>query len=321
MTLIQSKKSFAISATASLVGSCATSNDPRRLLEVGFDNLDIVRDPGRRTLWNYMRPANGLGCFTMELLHDMKAMHRAIADLDKVTRQTGGDPLLYAVSASRIPGIYNLGGDLALFAQKIRQGERSIMQAYAHACIDVVYANSTAFNLPLVTIGLIQGDALGGGFECALSYDVIVAERSVKIGLPEILFNLFPGMGAYSFLSRRLDPMRAEKMILSGRIYTGEELHEMGVVDVLAEDGEGEYAVQAYIDRNTRKHNAYSAVYAARRRVRPVSEQELRDVVDIWVEAALNLTGLDLRKMERLAAAQTKRLEGMSQTARQVAAE
>ncbi len=321
MTLIQSKRGFTVSTTASLMGNRATSNDPNRVLGAGFENLDIVLDTGRRTLWNYMRPTNGLGCFTMELLHDMKAMHRAVRDLDKTTRQTGGDPLLYVVSASRIPGIYNLGGDLALFAQKIRRGERSVMQAYAHACIDVVHSNSIAFDLPLVTIGLIQGDALGGGFECALSYDVIVAERSVKIGLPEVLFNLFPGMGAYSFLSRRLDPMRAEKMILSGRIYTAEELHGMGIVDVLAEDGEGEYAVQAYIDRNTRKHNAYSAVYAARRRVRPVSEQELRDVVDIWVEAALNLTGPDLRKMERLAAAQTKRLEGASQAVRQVAAE
>ena len=321
MTLIQSKKSFAISATTSLVGSRAASTDPRRVLEAGFENLDIVLDVDRRTLWNYMRPANGLGCFTMDLLHDMKAMHQAVKDLDRATREVGGNPLLYVVSASRIPGIYNLGGDLALFAQKIRQGARCVMRAYAHACIDVVYANSTAYDLPLVTIGLIQGDALGGGFECALSYDVIVAERSAKIGLPEILFNLFPGMGAYSFLSRRLDPARAEKMILSGRIYTAAELYEMGVVDVLAEDGEGEYAVRAYIDRNTRKHNAYSAVYAARRRVRPVSEQELRDVVDIWVEAALNLTGLDLRKMERLALAQTKRLEAVSQAARQVAAE
>ncbi len=150
---------------------------------------------------------------------------------------------------------------------------------------------------------------------------MIIAERSAKLGLPEILFNLFPGMGAYSFLSRRLDPARAEKMILSGRIYTAEELFEMGVVDVLAEDGEGRYAAQAYIERNARKHNAYSAVYAARRRVHPVAEQELRDVVDIWVDAALNLQAPDLRKMERLAAAQAKRVLAVTGAASQVAAE
>ena len=321
MTLIQPKRSFATSPTALLMASRASSADPRRVLEAGFENLDITLDIERRTLWNYMRPADGLACFTMDLLGDIRTMHAAIRSLHAATRQAGGNTLQYVVAASHIPGIYNMGGDLALFANKIRSNERSVLEAYAHACIDLVYANSIAFGLPLVTIGLVQGDALGGGFECALSYDVIIAERSAKLGLPEILFNLFPGMGAYSFLSRRLDPARAEKMILSGRIYTAEELFEMGVVDVLAEDGEGHYATQAYIERNARKHNAYSAVYAARRRVHPVTEQELRDVVDIWVDAALNLEAPDLRKMERLAAAQARRVLGAMGTAPGVAAE
>ncbi|OGI57239.1 MAG: hypothetical protein A2V58_06475 [Candidatus Muproteobacteria bacterium RBG_19FT_COMBO_61_10] len=56
-------------------------------------------------------------------------------------------------------------------------------------------------------------------------------------------------MGAYTLLARRLDPARAEKIILSGKIYSAEELYEMGVVDVLANDGEGEQAVYAYIKK------------------------------------------------------------------------
>jgi DSF synthase len=160
----------------------------------------------------------------------------------------------------------------------------------------------------VITIALVQGDALGGGFEHALSFDMIVAERSAKLGLPEILFNLFPGMGAYSFLSRRMDRARAEAMILSGRIYTAEELYELGVVDVLAEDGQGQQAVQNYVNRHHRKFNAHRASYQARRRVNPVTLEELRDVVDIWAEAALNLTEADLHKMDRLRAAQDRRL-------------
>ena len=98
-------------------------------------------------------------------------------------------------------------------------------------------------NSSMTTISLIQGEALGGGFESALSSNVIIAERRARMGFPEILFNLFPGMGAYSLLSRRLGMKRAEDMIFSGRIYTAEELHEMGVVDLLVEDGTGETAV------------------------------------------------------------------------------
>jgi DSF synthase len=82
----------------------------------------------------------------------------------------------------------------------------------------------------------------------------------------------------------------------------------MGVVDVLAEDGEGEAAVRDYIERHGRKHNAHHAIYRTRRRVNPLTREELFDVVDIWVEAALGLTERDLRTMARLAAAQDRRI-------------
>jgi DSF synthase len=64
---------------------------------------------------------------------------------------------------------------------------------YAKLCIDNVHARFCGYRRPrLTTISLVQGTALGGGFECALSSDVIVAEESARLGLPEILFNLFP---------------------------------------------------------------------------------------------------------------------------------
>ena len=324
MTLIQSKTSYIPQAPALAADwpQFATANvEPADLLATGFETLDVVLDSKRRTLWNFMRPGTGFACFTPELLRDIRSLHRTIRDLHATSRHEGGEPLQYVVSASRIPGIYSLGGDLALFAEKIRNGDSKAMHHYGHDAIDLLYHQSIGFGLPVVTIGLIQGDALGGGFECALSFDVIIAERSARIGLPEILFNMFPGMGAYSFLSRRIGSVQAEKMILSGRIYTAEELFDMGVVDVLAEDGEGEYAATRYIDDNRRKHNAHAALYQTRRRVNPISEQELHDVIDIWVEAALNLTPPDLRKMDRLASAQKKRLANMSGAFSQIAAE
>ncbi len=118
-------------------------------------------------------------------------------------------------------------------------------------------------------------------------------------------------MGAYSFLSRRMDRARAEAIILSGRVYTAEELHTMGVVDVLAEDGKGHQAVEDFISAHHRKFNAHQATYRARRIVSPVTLDELTDVVDVWAEAALNLTVADLKKMDRLCAAQDRRLMAM----------
>ena len=96
-------------------------------------------------------------------------------------------------------------------------------------------------------------------------------------------------------------------MILSGRIYSAEELHEMGVVDELAEDGQGEEAVYDFVSRSRRSFHVRHAVCEARRIANPVSHQELISITDLWVEAALGLAPLDLRKMERLAKAQDRK--------------
>jgi DSF synthase len=128
------------------------------------------------------------------------------------------------------------------------------------------------------------------------------------MGLPEILFNSFPGMGAYSFLSRRIGPARAERMMLSGEIYTAAQIYEMGVVDLVVDDGQAEQAVRDYITADKRSHAVRHALYRIRQRVNPVTLAELRDVTDIWVDTALKLSPSDLRRMRHLQAAQSRRL-------------
>ena len=82
----------------------------------------------------------------------------------------------------------------------IRDQDEATLRAYAYRCIDILYDNYRGLDLPIMTVALVQGDAIGGGFEAMLTNDVVIAERDAKFGLPEILFNLFPGMGAHSFL-------------------------------------------------------------------------------------------------------------------------
>ncbi|MGK9233582.1 crotonase/enoyl-CoA hydratase family protein [Inquilinus limosus] len=271
-----------------------------------YRNLVVELDPVDRTFWCFMRP-EGRPSFTPELLWDINDMQRSLQRLFATRADEAQTPFDYYVLASSVPGIYNLGGDLSLFAEKIRAGDRDALRRYGYLCIEAIHRNAVAFDLPVVTIALVQGDALGGGFESALAHDLIVAERGAKMGLPEILFNLFPGMGAYSFLSRRLGVVAAERMITSGRIYSAEELHEMGVVDVLADDGQGRETLRDYLVQHRRKRNALSSMYQVRRQVNPVTFQELQNVVDIWVDAALRLEEADLRKMARLTAAQDRR--------------
>ncbi len=263
--------------------------------------LNTYYDERYQLMWSHMRGAPR-PCFTQTLLQDLC---RFRAELTEEIDDPQGRDIRYLVLASDTPRVFNLGGDLELFRRLVITGQREALLDYAQACVDLAYANTTHLGRDLTTIALVQGDALGGGFEAALSSNVMIAERSAKMGLPEILFNLFPGMGAYSFLSRRLGGPQAEKMILSGRLYSAEELYEMGVVDVLAEEGQGEMAVYDYIKRENKSPNGYRALRAAKDCVHPVTYDELMDITEIWVDAALRLRPKDLRMMERLVSRQS----------------
>ena len=272
-----------------------------------YDHFETRLDPSIGAMWCYMRP-QGMPIVTHGLLSELSGIQKSVQDVFPSTQHTADRPFSYFVFASRTPGIFNLGGDLARFAECVRKGDRTTIHNYARACVDIVFENTNALHLPIITMALVQGDALGGGFETALSFDMIVAERSAKFCLPEIIFNLFPGMGAFSFLSRKLDAARAQRLITSGDMLTAEQLYEMGVVDILAEDGEGEATITRYMQKNLARHSGLYAINQARRAVSPISLTELQDVVDVWTSAVFRLTDADLRKMERLASAQSRRM-------------
>jgi DSF synthase len=253
-------------------------------------------------------------CFTPRLLDQIRALQTRLEEGLAGSARSADMPLRSVIWTSAVPGIWNLGGDLALFTRLIREGAEAELRRYAYTCVDAVYNNLIKGNLPFLTIAMVHGDALGGGFETVLSCDVVIAERTAKFGLPEILFNLFPGMGAYSLLARRIGMRAAEEFILSGKVLPATELHKMGIVDVLATDGQGETAVRNWIAKNAKRRNGMQAVFNARQFIHPVTREELDGIVGLWVDAALRLTERDLKMMARLVRAQSKRLESSGVT-------
>lgn len=272
-----------------------------------YQQLIVSYDPGRAALWYYMNPAPR-PCFTTTLLAEIRDFQQRVADA--LGSGSHDDAVHYLVLASAQPGVFNFGGDVALFAEAINSRNRQALLDYGRICVDAVYSNAINLGVPaLTTLSLIQGDALGGGFEAALSSNVVVAEPDARCGFPEIHFNLFPGMGAYSLLARRIDPIRAQRMLESGVQYDGRALHEMGVVDVLANPGAGVTAANAAIDRYERSRNGYQAIRQVRERVWPMPYKELVDIVEIWVDAALRVNLRDTRIMNKIATAQ-QRVQG-----------
>jgi len=261
-------------------------------------------DKDTHALWMRWTP-EPRPCFNPALLADIRAFQEYVAGTGGTIDCYGEEhPIEYVVLASSLPGVFNLGGDLDLFKQLIDARDRQGLLRYGRACIDVLYRQYVGHDLPLTTVSLVQGECLGGGFEAALSSDVLVAEKSARFGFPEIIFNLFPGMGAYSFLERRIGQRGAEEIITSGKIYTAEEMAAHGVVDIVAENGSGEAEVAALTRRRSRGRNGFAALTQVRRRVQRIEFSELLDVVQIWVDSALKLNSRDLKLMQRLVSRQ-----------------
>jgi DSF synthase len=274
-----------------------------------YSQIEVKFDPEYAVAWTYLNPT-GVPCFNLDILDELRAHDEAIEATGGRLLHAGDlRQIRYYVVASKTESVFNFGGDLALFVELVKAQDRDALAHYAKLCVRNMYSRVCNYNSPLTTISLVQGEALGGGFETALSSNVIIAERCARMGMPEILFNLFPGMGAYSLLGRRLGMKRAEDMIFSGRIYTAAELHEMGVVDILADDGLGEAAVYDYIRSNERRRNGMQAVFSCRQHFQPVSYEEMLNITNVWVNAAMRLEERDLKLMSRLVSSQSRRIK------------
>jgi DSF synthase len=262
------------------------------------DQLFCSYSPGEAALWTSWAP-RGIPSFNSELLHDLERGSQLIEGYFSGTNNKRA--LDYIVLRSAVQGAFNVGGDLGYFQRLISNQDRARLTEYARAAINVVYRNYTSHNLSgVTTIALLEGDALGGGLECALSCDVVIAESHVKAGFPEVLFNMFPGMGGMSFLARRATRNVAEEMVRTGRQYSAMELLDFGIIDEVVDPGDGVLAVQRLMAKRQRQRAAHIAMNRVDRLVRPINLQELHDVVKIWVDCALELSPHSLEWMQRL---------------------
>lgn len=272
-----------------------------------YKEISVRYDAVHRAIWCYHNP-NPRPCFSIRMLTELRQMQQGIMDYFE-SRDQNSEPLIrYQILISKIPGIFSMGGDLALFSTLIRNKNRPKLLEYATQCIDTLYLNSVNLHLPITTISLVEGTALGGGFECALSSNIVIATENAEMGFPEIRFNLFPGMGAYSFIARTCGVGVAVRMLSSGTIYSARELYDMGVIDYLGETGNGMRSVERFMRQHQLAGNGHRAIQQVRQRHHPMDYKELADITEVWADAALRLEDRDLRLIDRLVKAQSAKM-------------
>jgi enoyl-CoA hydratase len=198
------------------------------------------------------------------------------------------DPAVRAVVLTGGPHDFAAGADINEFVDEtpiglMRRGDERAWAAIAR--------------LPQPLIAAVNGYALGGGMELAMSCDIIIAGESAKFGQPEVRIGIIPGAGGTQRLPRAVGKFHAMRLILTGDVVSASEALTMGLVSRIVADAEVE----------TEAQNLASRIAA----LPPLAVQAAKQAVlmsgSMPLEAGLQF---ERRSFERLFASSDKR-EGM----------
>ena len=277
-----------------LKDASAAQHTPR-----GDTALATRLDSSLDTLWVSLQPVPGRPLnFSPELLAAFeRLLDRIEGNRWNWQEDSRESRLHYLVLTSSHPRHFALGGDLAYFQSCIESGNAGALRAYSMRCLELIRRIFSAAH-EVTTVSLVQGRALGGGFETALSASHLIAERGAEFGFPEIAFGTFPCTGGMTLLSNRIGLRRAAAFMRNARIHSAADLHALGLVDELCEPGEGPAVVQRFIAEHRRRYKARMALQRAEARMGVFDLLEMRTVVEDWVGTAMALSAEERRVLD-----------------------
>ena len=135
---------------------------------------------------------------------------------------------------------------------------------------------------PLTTIAAVNGVCFGGGFELALTCDLIIADKMARFCFPELRLGLIPGFGGIPRLKRDLGNAVVRDLLLTGRSINAQKAGAVGLVSQVTGEGEALRVARATAAQVTKFDRATSA--AAKRFVKPIPQEELRREIDLFCE-------------------------------------
>jgi len=232
------------------------------------------------------RPAEAVGELVLDRPEALNAISTAQAGaIISACRELAADGgLSVVILTSSSPKAFCVGADLKernSFDDTGLADQRPVFRRAFEALLD----------LPVPTVAAVDGYALGGGFELALSCDLIVASRAAVLGLPETGVGLVPGGGGTQLLVRRVGSNRAADLIFTARQVGAEEADRLGIVDRLVEAGEARAAALEVAHQIASRSPI--ALRAAKRALRRGSDLDLESALVVenlaWEDAAYSV--------------------------------
>ncbi|HEX4785008.1 MAG TPA: enoyl-CoA hydratase/isomerase family protein [Candidatus Sulfotelmatobacter sp.] len=220
----------------------------------------------------HREPCNELGSLSLRELEKFAA---ALDDLEKEAHAL--------ILFSELKCGFCAGADLrelyeqshAMEQSQASQGVRDFLERI-HSVLNRIDAS------PLTTIAAVHGVIFGGGFELALVCDLIVADKMARFCFPELRLGLIPGFGGIPRLKRELGNAVVRDLLLTGRSFNATKAQQTGLVSQVVSEGEALRAARATAAQIGKFDRETSA--AAKRFIKPILEDELREEIDIFCE-------------------------------------
>jgi enoyl-CoA hydratase/carnithine racemase len=155
------------------------------------------------------------------------------------------------------------------------KGVRSFLERI-HRTLNVIDA------APMTTIAAVHGVTFGGGFELALTCDLIIADKTARFAFPELRLGLIPGFGGIPRLKRDIGNAVVRDLLLTGRSFNSTKAQQIGLVSQVVAEGEALRSARATAAQLA-KFDHHTAT-TAKRFIKPIPQEELKREIDIFCE-------------------------------------
>jgi enoyl-CoA hydratase len=230
-------------------------------------------------------PCNEIGSLTLEELE------KFVVALDGLT----GDAHAVIIHSTMKPG-FCAGADLRELYGWIQQYGQAEVANHARAYLVRIHQVMNMLDsTPLTTIAAVHGVTFGGGFELALTCDLIIADKMARFCFPELRLGLIPGYGGIPRLKRDLGNAVVRDLLLTGRSFNTTKAQQIGLVSQVVAEGEALRAARATASQMAKFDRTTAAT--AKRFIKPIPHDELRREIDLFCELiARPAVGLGLKK-------------------------
>jgi len=267
--------------------------------------VKLAYEPAIKTLWLTIKP-EPKPVFTLPLLTSVGKVQKALFALWGRLEDRTESPVRFLAYRGEGP-VFTLGGDLDFYLDCLASNDRQGLEEYARVSVEGACWNANCCGGVAITLSTIHAKAVGGGIDAPRSCNIMIAEEQASFSYPEVRFNHFP-ITAVAILSRRMGPLEAQRILMSGDDYSAADFHARGGLDAVVPQGTGEDWIRSYATATLPMHAARLALFAAFHKRAGSLAEELNGGAQHWSEHILRMKPAEISKLQRIAQAQERML-------------